>query len=86
MPMTSERRARWRDRACAYGAAVFLNVALASGAPVGVLPEPIAIVRPAARRREGFDPREVIDGVVLTLSAEAGRSSFSSGGDRFGLN
>ena len=82
----SERRTRWRERACAYSAAVVLNVALASGAPVGALPEPVAIVRPAARRRNGFDAREVVDGVVLTVSAEAGRFSPPSDADRFGLN
>jgi hypothetical protein len=86
MPMSSERRIRWRERACAYGAAVVLNVALASVAPLAVLPEPVAIVRPAARRRDGFDPREVVDGVVLTISAEAGRLLPPAGGDRFGLN
>ena len=63
-----------------------LNVAFASGAPVAALPEPVAIVRPATRRRDGFDPREVVDGIVLTMPAVAGRLAAPSCDDRFGLN
>lgn len=66
--MNPDRPGRWRRRLRAYGAAVVLNAAVVTGVPSVRSLEPVPIVRPVARERPGFDPREIVgDGLVLTV-------------------
>ena len=67
------RAGGWKTSVRDYFAALMLSVAVVSALPSGNLPTRPSIVRTTARRRAGFDPRELSGpGTVITLPLELG--------------
>lgn len=67
----------WRKWARSYCTALMLNLAALGTVPVRPTGPRIGIERSVLRGPDRFDPRELIDGTVVTVPLDPGRSSRS---------